>query len=353
MFIIILIIFFTLIGLMTLHEFGHFLVAKKFGVKVEEFGVGYPPRIFGKKIKGTIYSLNLLPFGAFVKILGSDERVKHPESFSQKAIWQRALILLGGVVSFWIIAFVLLTLVAGIWGIPTVISEPIISSVATSSPAENAGIKPGDEIISVKTQASPVKEIDTINQLQEFIDVHRGEEITLTLQREEGILEVPLVPRLSPPEGEGPIGIVYTVEIVDLKYPWYEAPWQSSLFVCRRTIEMPQVLGGALVKALKGEKVEGIRFVGPIGIGEMMSQAMDQGVGYFFLFVSMISIWMALFNLFPIPALDGGRLLFLAIEGVRRKPVSQKLEQKITITFFLLLICLMVFVTIKDIIRLF
>ncbi|GAH75098.1 unnamed protein product, partial [marine sediment metagenome] len=110
---IILIVFISLIGLIILHEFGHFAIAKKFGVRVEEFGIGYPPRIFGKKIGETLYSLNLLPFGAFVKIYGEEGGIESAHSFTGKPIWQRALIILGGVVSFWIISAILLSIVFG------------------------------------------------------------------------------------------------------------------------------------------------------------------------------------------------------------------------------------------------
>src|SRR4030042_5710853 len=106
-----LISFFSLIALVTLHEFGHFIVAKRFGVKVEEFGIGYPPRIFGKKIGETIYSLNLLPFGAFVKIYGHEDRGKGLGSFSSKPIWQRMLVVLGGGITFWVVSAILLTIV--------------------------------------------------------------------------------------------------------------------------------------------------------------------------------------------------------------------------------------------------
>src|SRR4030042_5794700 len=147
-----LISFFSLIALVTLHEFGHFIVAKRFGVKVEEFGVGYPPRIFGKKIGETIYSLNLLPFGAFVKITGEEgeKSADSNQNFNDKPIWQRSLIVLGGVVSFWIIAVVLLSFVFSS-GISQVISDdeeegfsnPRIQvlGVAPASPAQLAGIE--------------------------------------------------------------------------------------------------------------------------------------------------------------------------------------------------------------------
>ncbi len=363
----ILIIFFTLIGLMALHEFGHFLVAKKFGVKVEEFGIGYPPRIFGKKIGETIYSINLLPFGAFVKIMGSDERVGHPRSFSEKPIWQRALILVGGVVTFWIIAFVLISFVAGTQGVPEAVPDDFtgnfrevrveILGVAPDSPAEEAGIKLGDEIVKMRNAAyslpvEDIKPVETVKEVQDFIADNLGREVIIILQRIDKTLEVSLVPRVSPPEGEGAIGISL-VRVADIVYPWYKAPERGGWFVYRYTVNMPKILASALVRAIKGEKVEEVKFLGPIGIGQMMGKVMNRGVANFLIFVSAISVWLALFNLFPIPALDGGRLLFLAIEKARNKPVSEKLEQKITTTFFILLICFMVLVTIKDILRFF
>lgn len=119
----ILIAFISLIALIVLHEFGHFILAKKFGAKVEEFGIGYPPRLFGKKFGETIYSLNLLPFGAFVKVHGEEGGVENYRSFTNKSIWQRVLIVLGGVVSFWIIAAILLTIVAGVWGLPVAVLD--------------------------------------------------------------------------------------------------------------------------------------------------------------------------------------------------------------------------------------
>ena len=174
----ILIAVFSIIGLLVIHEFGHFVVAKKFGVKVEEFGVGYPPRLFGKKIGQTLYSINLIPFGAFVKIPEDDQR------FAGKPVWQRALILLGGVVSFWIVAAILLSIVFGI-GAPVAISDtepgPLINpkvqilAVAPHSPAEKAGIKPGDTI----------KEFNKVKEVQEFTEANKGKVVTLIIERGE------------------------------------------------------------------------------------------------------------------------------------------------------------------------
>ncbi|MDO8524199.1 MAG: site-2 protease family protein [bacterium] len=154
----IIIVVLSLIVLMSLHELGHFLLARKFGITVSEFGIGYPPRIWGKKVGKTIYSINWLPLGAFVNILGSDDTKEKGEgSFAIKPLWQRALVLFGGVASFWIIAFLIITILAGVSGVPTAVPDSFngtgketpkvqIFSVAKNSPAEMAGIKAGDEV---------------------------------------------------------------------------------------------------------------------------------------------------------------------------------------------------------------
>jgi len=279
----ILIIFLAVIGLLVLHELGHFLLAKKFGVKVEEFGIGYPPRIFGKKIGETIYSLNLLPFGAFVRIVGEEERIKDERSFSQKPIWQRALILLGGVASFWLVAFFILTLVAGTWGLPTAISDDFnynvgavqvqIINVAPDSPAEIAGLRAGDTIEKLKIKDEKLK-IDKIKQIQDFVGEHLAQQIILAIKRGKETFDVSLTPRTSPPPGEGAIGIALA-RVVKLKYPWYKAPVVGAQVTAQKTVEIPMVLGLALAKVLQGEKVTGMRMVGPIGIGQLMSQALE------------------------------------------------------------------------------
>ncbi len=367
----ILIVFFTLIGLLVLHELGHFLLAKKFGVDVEEFGVGYPPRIFGKKIGKTIYSLNLLPFGAFVRIKGEEGKlgVEDARSFSGKPIWQRALILIGGVVTFWLIGFLIFTFIAGVWGLPTSVSGDFqpealrqgiqivegpqvqIIGVNSGSPAELAGLKVGD-IIKEFSISHFQFSVNKVEEIQELTEEYKGEEITLTIQRGKEVSEFSLVPRTSPPQGEGAMGIAL-VRVAKFRYPWYQAPWQGVLVTSQQTVAMPIIIGQVIVKAVQGEKVEGVKFVGPIGIGEMMGRSLKIGFDNFLLLIAMISIWLALFNLLPIPAVDGGRLLFLGIEKVRGHPVNPNLERNITALFFTILVGLMIFITIKDVIRLF
>src|SRR4030042_6213710 len=181
----IIIAFLSLMAIVVLHEFGHFILAKKFGVRVEEFGVGFPPRLFGKKVGETLYSLNLLPFGAFVKIYGEEENKEGPESVSQKPIWQRGLIVLGGVLSFWIIAAILLSIVMGL-GARIAIDDEIsqnlkdpkvqIAAVVPDSPADLSGLDVGDAIkeFSISNSQFPISKV---KELQGLIEEHKGENV--------------------------------------------------------------------------------------------------------------------------------------------------------------------------------
>ncbi len=351
----ILIAVFSIISLLVIHEFGHFIVAKKFGVKVEEFGIGYPPRLFGKKIGQTLYSINLIPFGAFVKIPGEGGEKSSLEDYQRfvgKPVWQRSLILLGGVVSFWIVAAILLSIVFSI-GAPVAISDtepgPLINpkvqilAVAPDSPAEKAGIKVGDTI----------KEFNKVKEVQEFTEEHKGKVVTLTIERGKEVFEVSLTPRRSPPEGEGAMGVAL-VRTAEKSFPW----WQSPIKGIEATINLSGAIvagwGEILAGLLKAEGLpKGVQLVGPIGIGSLITQAAQAGVNYFLQFIAMIAVYLAIFNILPIPVLDGGKLLFLGMEKVKGRPVNQKIEQNITSAFFVLFIALMIWVTIKDIIRLF
>ena len=358
---IILIAFLSLIGLIVLHEFGHFILAKKFGVKVEEFGIGLPPRLIGKKFGETIYSLNLLPFGAFVKIRGEEGRIESADSFSGRPIWQRTLIILGGVVSFWIISAILLSIVFGM-GVPTAISDEEnenlvnprvqIVAVAPNSPAEIAGIKLGDTMSAISYQLSATS-INKVKEVQEFTEKYKGEEVTLTIERGKEIFEVSLIPRVSPPEGEGAMGVGLARTAMK-SYPWWISPIKGMEATLNTTGVIVVGLGEVLGNLVQGKGLPpGAQLMGPVGIGSLMTQFAKLGISYYLQFIAIISIYLAIFNILPIPALDGGKLLFLGIEKVRRKPVSQKTEQRITGIFFALLIALMIWVTIKDIARLF
>lgn len=359
MLLIIIIVFFSLIGLIILHEFGHFILAKKFGVEVEEFGIGYPPRLFGKKFRGTLYSLNLLPFGAFVKVHGEEGGIEDPQSFKGKPAWQKALILLGGVLAFWIISAILLSVVFGL-GVNQAISDEDnalnpkvrVAAVSLHSPAEAAGIKIGDAIKQLTIDNQRLT-INKVKEVQEFTEKYKGKEVILTIERGKETFDVALTPRVSPPKGEGAMG-VGLVRTERERFPWYISPIKGTGACLSITWDILKGFWQLTLDLIRGKGLPpGAQLMGPIGIGSLMTQAARLGVSYYLQFVAIISIYLAIFNSLPIPAVDGGRLLFLGIEKIRKKPIPQKIEQRINTVFFGLLIGLMIWVTIKDIIRIF
>lgn len=357
----IIIAFFSLIALIILHEFGHFLLAKRFGIKVEEFGIGYPPRLFGKKIGETVYSINLLPFGAFVKIHGQEERARGPRSFSTKPFWQKALIILGGVFSFWVVAAILLSIVMVI-GAPTIIQDEEsqglvnpkvqITAIAAGSPAKAAGLEIGDTIRGLKFGNKEVK-VEKVKEVQEFTQVYKGKEVILTIQRGKEVFDVSLIPRVSPPENEGAMGVALARTALKF-YPWYQAPVKGIIATGNLTLLTLKGWATVIMSLFQGEGMPaGIEVGGPVRIFELFVNIGGLGISYFLQFIAVISVALALINILPIPALDGGWFLFLVIERLRGKPLDQKVVQNISSIFFFLLVALMVWITIKDVARIF
>jgi len=342
----------SLLALVVIHELGHFLVAKKLGVKVEEFGIGIPPRIFGKKIGETIYSLNLLPIGAFVKIYGEDKQINDKQSFSQKTIFERSLIILAGVVAFWIVAFILLTFMATMKS-PVAISEDIndpnarvmILATEKNSIAESAGIISGDIVKNISSQTEFIS-INNVNDFRNFLTENRGENLILTIQRGQEIIELPTVSF----EENGFLG-VHISRIIFKSYPWYQAPIQGFIMTGRVTYNIVSALFDTFVRAITGRELsEDVKFVGPVGIvTDVFTTALESGLRRYLEIMVIISISLAIFNLLPIPALDGGRFLLLLIEKIKGRPINQKIEQGLIAVSFIMLIGLFIIVTIYDI----
>jgi regulator of sigma E protease len=358
----IIIVFLSLIGLIAMHEFGHFILARFFGVKVEEFGIFLPPRIFGKKIGDTVYSLNVLPLGAFVKLQGEEERVESSSSFTSKPVWQRALIVAGGVISFWLIAIVLLSYVYATGAIQVVSDSDSavnpqvqIAAVSSGSPAAQAGILPGDTVESLKVSGDTgdILKVDKVAQIQDFTNVHKGQPIVIEIRRGAQALDLTLTPRENPPAGEGSVGIAL-VRTAKVTYSWWQAIGKGFGTTWDLTIGVFTGWGQIIGRFIHGQGMPpGTQFVGPIGIGSLLNQAAQMGFNYYLQFVAIISVYLAIFNALPIPALDGGKLVFLGIEAARKRPVSEKVEQTVTAAFFFILIAMSVFATIGDISRLF
>lgn len=347
----------SIILLIILHELGHFISAKKFGVQVDEFGIGYPPRIFGKKIGETIYSLNWLPLGGFVKIYGHEERINNPKSFSSKPFYQKAIIILAGVAVFWVVAAVLMTAVF-IIGAPTLIEDnetagfkdPKVQvvGIAFDSPAAEAKLEIGDIIKKINGE-----EIDKVKQIQEFSNSHKGEEITLTIQRGKSIFDVSLLVRSSFPEDQGPIGIALFRTALK-KTVWHKAPIEGIKSTGYLTLAI--IKGWLMVfqSLFSGQGLPaGVEIGGVVKMSQLFNGIGSLSVSYFLQLTALIAISLALLNVLPIPALDGGWFLFLLIEKIKGRPLNDKLVQNISAFFFVLLVVLMIWVTIKDIVGLF
>jgi len=346
-----LISFFSLFALLVIHEFSHLIAAKRFKVQVEEFGIGYPPRLFSKKIRDTLYSINLLPFGGFVKI--------KEEELKERPIWQRAQIVMAGIISFWVIALVLFLIIFNV-GAPfqildtdngdLVFPRVQILSISPGSPAEEAGLDIGDVIKALKTENKEIT-VDKIYQVQEFTEQNKGREIVMTILRGNQIFDVDLTPRVLPPAGEGALGIGL-IRVATKKYSFFSAISEAISTVFSLTFQIILGLLDLLKRVVLGEPNQA-QLVGPVGILDIFVKSAILGPIYFLQTLGLISLHIAIMNALPIPAFDGGRLFFLIIEKIRKKPLNERIEQKVNLVFFLLLIFLMVWVTIKDIMRIF
>ena len=361
---ILIVAFLSLIALMVIHEFGHFIIAKKFGVRVDEFGIGYPPRIFGKKIGETIYSINWLPLGAFVRIYGEEGGIDDLRSFVNLKIWQRVLIVIGGVAAFWVAAIIIFSIVFAI-GTDLPVSDADVQglvnpqvkivSVSQNSPASQVGIKITDAITDIKVDGVDNK-INKVSEFQKITGDNKGKEITLTINRNGKNFDVSLTPRVNPPAGDGAVGVgLERMATLIKKSSWYMAPVQGLIYTWQTTVNACVGLYSVFANLLTGRGApQGASFAGPIGITVFLANAATYGAGFFLYFIGIIAVFVALFNLFPIPALDGGKLIFLIIEKIKGKPVSVKIEQGITMTFFIILITLSLFITVRfDIPRLY
>lgn len=331
--------------LILIHELGHFLVAKKFGLFVEEFGFGLPPKIWGKKIGETIYSINALPFGGFVKIFGEDGQSAdfcelnaelHKRNFSSLKIWQRALIISAGVLFNFILGWMVISLVF-IIGTPQAV---IITDIKKNSPAAEINLQAGDKIIGFAGT----------NEFIKYINENRGKEISLNIERDKEKINFNVIPRVNPLKGEGSLG----VGLVDAGLP-KKNPIASVWEGLKTSIELVKNIFLALinlaVQAVIG-KASFEQITGPVGIVKLTSQAGSLGFVYLLQLLAMISLNLAVLNIFPFPALDGGRLVFLGIEKIKGSPLNPKFEKIVNGVGFALLILLMIIITIKDIIKL-
>lgn len=339
-----------LIGLAILiigHEAGHFFAAKKMGMRVDEFGFGFPPKIWGRKRGETEYSFNLLPFGGFVRIAGENERllgdVEKLESlppeekkhfFMFQAPWRRSVVVLAGVAANFLLGWLLVSAVFMIGTKPTL----DVYQVQSGSPAEAAGIRPGDII-------------QNFNTAEEFISYtgeNRGREITITVRRGTELLNFKVIPRAETLPGEGAVGIIFAgivprgpvTALKDGLYTTFRISWLTFSAFYEMIKEI--FTRGAVPKDI----------VGPVGIFSVAQESVKTGIINFIQLLALISVNLAVLNLLPFPALDGGRFALILVEKIKGSPVPRKAEAWLNGLGFALLILLMLVVTFRDIVKL-
>lgn len=338
--------------LVLIHELGHFISARSSGVLVEEFGFGLPPRIFGKRIGETIYSINLLPFGGFVRLHGESdqEKITHTKkAFLNKGKGIRAKIILAGVVMNFGLAVAAFSFVYFISGVPRENEKVRIVEVKEGSPAQASGLKPGDFIEEVEG----VK-VFSNQEFIDFVEAKRGSLITLRVERPGvGVLELKAIPRENPPPGEGALGVVITSTQIYFP-PIWQRPFWSIYFGFKESLFWIGVVFGGFVKIFS-DLFGGVipkDVAGPVGIFALTSQAARLGLIPLINLIGVLSVNLAILNILPFPALDGGRLLFVLIEAIFGRKVIPKVEAAIHTVGMIILIVLILAITAHDIQRL-
>jgi len=363
-------LFIIILGLLVfVHEAGHFFIAKRSGMKVNEFGFGFPPRVFGvQKVNGkwrmvwghrrpdetsnTVYSVNWIPLGGFVKIVGENNEAENdPQSFINKPFLPRLLTLLGGVLMNVVLAWFLIS-IGYMVGLPVVVDNSIelprgaqlhnqhttIVQVSPDSPAAKAGLQSGDDIVTIDG-----KEFQDTTALRDYILENKGKQFEIAFKRIDAPMSAKVDSLENPGENQGPTGIVLGTTGL-LRLPWYWAFVESAQTTTRH-------LGAICVGLYQVfTTAAGLQSLGgPVKIAQITGQVANLGVSYLIQFTAFLSLNLAILNSLPFPALDGGRVLFLLIEKIRGKRNNQKFEQLANTAGFVLLLLLMLVITVRDV----
>jgi regulator of sigma E protease len=362
------IIFLIILGvLIFVHELGHFSIAKWAKIRVDEFAVGFPPKIFAFTKNGTRYALNLIPFGGYVKIFGEnpDEESLNPDaknSFVNKNRWIQAAVLIAGVFFNFIFAWMLISAsymmntevavneenIANVSNI-----ETMIVNVMPESPAEKSGLEVGDKIISLKQDNNQILTSNELNveALQNFIADNSQREIEFTVQRFDEVKKIQVTPVDGIAVDKKAVGIQMS-DIGEIKIGFFASIAQgfetSVILLERVTVGLYEFLSAAILGKADFDQVSG-----PVGLVGHVGEAAKFGFTNLLTFTALISLNLAVINLIPFPALDGGRLLFVAIEGITRRRINVKFVNILNVVGFALLMLLMISVTVSDVVKLF
>ena len=344
-----LIYFVLILGVIVLvHEFGHFIFAKMFGVYVYEFSIGMGPKIWSRKSKKdeTVYCLRAIPIGGFVQLAGEevddDSKVPKEKKLYSKPVWQRFLIMFFGAGNNFMLAFLVLFFVALVWGAPKM--DPIVTGLTSGYPMEQAGITPGDRFI--KINGDKVSTIDDVNLY--FAMLEPGENVLLEMKKADGSV---VSYEISPKEEEVDGNKVYRYGI-GIQQEKVTGITGAIAYTYKKTIsifkQMFITVGYLFTGGIKLNQL-----AGPVGIYSIVGESSKAGIANILYLMAFLSINVGFINLLPIPTFDGGHILFIIIEKLKGSPIKPELENKIHAVFLILLMLLMVVITINDIMRLF
>jgi regulator of sigma E protease len=330
--------------LMLVHELGHFITARRAGIVVQEFGFGLPPRIFGIKRNGVIYSLNWIPFGAFVKMLG-EEDPSSPGSFASKSKMTRAIVLSAGSAMNFVTAGIVfgIAFMAG-WPSP-VPNEVEIAQVSPGSPADTAGLRIGDRVLDMN--GMPITSVEEFRQITRD---NTGRPISVRVERDGQATTFSVTPRENPPQGQGAIGVAIRPPV----RPTQHNPIEALVLGFGRAFQIVMFTLAAPVMAIQGAiSPDMLRPIGLPGMAQVASQAVDTAADTGFIFpiltvTGTFSAGLAVANMLPLPALDGGRLFFILIEAVRGRRVSPERESLLHFVGIVVLIALMLVISLND-----
>lgn len=336
------------------HELGHFIAARKAGIKVEEFGVGYPPRLWHKKIGETIYSVNALPLGGFVRLYGESlqeaEKIKQDKnrSFWAKSKKSRLAVIIAGVVANFLLAVVIFSVTYTSTGIPKPSDEVTIIGVLPDTPAAQAGILAEDRIVGFEGQA--------VENTEHFIRISEGREgetVELVVERDRQELAFSLLVREDPPAGEGPMGVVISgVKMVH--YPFWQMPLRGAVEGFKEAFAWTKLIlqsvGSMFGRLLTSGEVPR-EIAGPLGIFQITGGVAREGRMALWQFLGILSVNLAVLNIMPLPALDGGRLVFLIYEALVRRRPSPKIENWANTAGMAFIVVFIVLVTLNDLNR--
>lgn len=323
--------------LILVHEFGHFITAKRNDVKVDEFSLGMGPKLFDIKKGETVYTLRLLPLGGYVRMAGMEDPEDHdPRGFNRKTVLQRMAIIFAGPFMNFVTAIILFIIAFMGVGVPS--NTNIIGEVLEGQPAAEVGLQTGDRIVEINGE-----KITTWQDLVTIIHESPEQRIILTVSRNDQEQKVAVVPKKDAETGYGLIGIMQSWEKKGLVSATVLGLQQTYDFTKLLIVSIIQMITGAIKPELAG----------PVGVVSMVGEVSQFGLGSLMTFAGILSINLGLINLFPIPALDGSRLVFLGLEGLRGRPVDPEKENFIHLVGFVLLMALMVVITYQDILRVF